>query len=71
MAQDHDQGHAEDADAVLQRAEHGVVEHMAGRADHEGVAEAQVEDDFGRQPGVGAAEDDGERVLFSTSEDAA
>ena len=63
VAQDHDQRHAQHADAVLQRAEHGVVDHLAGGADHEGVPEAQVEDDFGGEPGIGAAEDHGEGVL--------
>ena len=63
VAEDHDQRHPEHADAVLEGAQDGVVDDLAGGADHEDVAEAQVEDDFGGEPGVRAAEDDGERVL--------
>ena len=63
MSEDHDQRHAEHADAVLQRAEYGVVDHLAGGADDEGVPQAEVEDDLCRKPGIRAAEDHGERVL--------
>ena len=63
VPEDHDQRHAEDADAVFERAEHGVVDHLAGGADHEGVPEAEVEDDLSGQPGIRAAEDHRERVL--------
>ena len=62
VAEHQDERHVQHGDRVLERAEHRVGDDLAGVADDEGVAEAQVEDDLGREPGVGAAEDRGERA---------
>src|SRR5262249_45350764 len=40
---------------------------VAGEPDHEQVADALVEEDFGRHPRVGAADDDGEGVCPSAA----
>ena len=44
-----DEGYAEYADRVLERAEHRVRDHLAGIANDERVAESHVEDDLGRE----------------------
>ena len=43
VAEDHDQRHGQVLDGVLDAADDGGVEHLAGRADDEQVAEALVE----------------------------
>ena len=65
MPQDHDQRAIEHRDTELERPEHTGVDDMPGRADDEEVAQALVEDDLRRHPGVAAAEEDGERVLIA------
>lgn len=63
MTEDHDEGHTQLADAVLEGAKHGVVDDLAGSADHEGVSQAEIENDLCGEPGVRAAEDHRERML--------
>lgn len=63
VPQDNDQRHVEVVDAVLEGTQNGVVDDVAGGANHEGVAEAQIKDDLGGEAGIGAAKDDGEGVL--------
>ena len=64
VAEHDDERAVEHADAELERAEHAGVDDVAGGAHDEQVAQALVEDDLGGDPGVGAAEEDGERVLL-------
>ena len=64
VAEHDDQRAVEHADAELERAEHAGVDDVAGGAHDEQVAQALVEDDLGGDPGVGAAEEDRERVLL-------
>ena len=63
MAQDHHQPGVKplgrELDAPYQRGGDDV----AGDPDHKEIAESLVEDDLGRDPGIGAAEDDGEWLL--------
>ncbi len=49
--------------AVLHAGQHLPARDVAGDADAEDVAHAQVEDQLGRRAGVDATEDDGQRVL--------
>jgi hypothetical protein len=56
MPQHHDQGDLQLVDAELEAAEHGGVDHVAGRPDGEEVAETLVQDGFDRDPAVDAAE---------------
>src|SRR5690554_690579 len=53
----------EHVEPVLDRADHGRVEHVARGAHDDHVAEALVEDDLGSDARVGAAEDHREGVL--------
>ena len=63
VAKDDDQGDLELHDSELEGAEHGPVHDVAGGPDREDVAEAAVEHQLGRDPGVGTAKDGDERVL--------
>jgi hypothetical protein len=63
VAEDDDERDVQHPDAELQRAEDAGVDDVAGRADDEEVAQPHVEDDLGGDPGVGAAEEDGQRPL--------
>ena len=63
VAEHDDERNVEHADGVLERAEHRVGDDLAGVAHDEQVAEALVEDDLGREPGVAAAEERGVRPL--------
>jgi hypothetical protein len=56
-------GTPEFADAVLERSEDGVVNDLAGGADHKGVTQSEVENDFCSEPGIRAAEDHGKGML--------
>jgi hypothetical protein len=63
VAQDDDHRHPECADREFQRAEHGGVDHLAGGANHEDVAETLVEDQLGRDPAVTTTEHRGGGLL--------
>lgn len=63
MSEDDDQRDMQHRYAVFERSEDRVVDHMPGCAHHEGVAEAEVENDLRGQTGVRAPEDDREGVL--------
>ena len=63
VSEDDDEGGPQDLNAVLDRTDHGGVNDVPGRTNHEGVAQALVEDDLGGKAGVGAAEDHGEGML--------
>ena len=63
VAEHDDQPRAEPRGGELDAADLRRRDDVAGDADHEQVAEALVEDDLGGHPRVGAAEDDGERLL--------
>jgi hypothetical protein len=58
-----DERDAQHGHRVLEAAEHGVGDDLAGVADHEEVAEALVEDDLGREARVAAAEQRGGGAL--------
>jgi hypothetical protein len=58
-----DERDAQHGDGVLEAAEHGVGDDLAGVPHHEEVAEPLVEDDLGREARVAAAEERGGRAL--------
>ncbi len=63
MAEHDDQRHPEHGDGVLEAADHGIGDDLAGVAHDEQIAEALVEDDLGSQAGVRASEECGARRL--------
>lgn len=63
MAQDDDQRRVKDTHAELDGTQHFRTGDMPGGAHHEQVAQATVEDYLGGQPGIGASEQHGERLL--------
>ena len=63
VAEDDDQGHVQHLHRVLDRPEHRRVDDVTGGPDDEHVAESGVEDQFGGDPGVATAEDDGGGML--------
>jgi hypothetical protein len=63
VAHHHDEFGVEVLDGVFDAAEYGVVNDVAGYADGEEIAEAFIEDEFGRNARIGARQDYGERVL--------
>ena len=60
VAEYHDERDVQDGDAELDGPQHAGVDDMPCRTHDEEVAKTSVEDDLGRDPGVGAAEEDGE-----------
>src|SRR5437016_14163450 len=64
MTQDHDQARAQVRDCVFDAAQCMVVDQIPSRANDEKVPEVLVEDQLGRSAGIGASENDGERVLL-------
>ena len=72
MSQDHHQGHGAHVHGVLDGADLVRGRDVAGHPDHKNIADALIEDDFRRHPGVGAGEDRGQGVLaLSRSQGAA
>ena len=65
VAQHHHQAGAELFGGELDAADLGWGDDVAGDADDEQIAEALIEDDFDRYPGVGTAENGGEWFLCS------
>lgn len=63
MAEDDDQGDFELNHSELEGADHSPMHDVAGGPDREDVAEAAVEDQLGRNPGVGTTKDGDKRVL--------
>src|SRR5438876_11138159 len=64
MTQDHDQARAQVRDCVFDAAQRMVVDQIPSRANDEKVTQVLVEDQLGRSAGIGASENDGERVLL-------
>src|SRR5882724_8333962 len=64
MTQDHDQARAQVCDCVLDAAQCMVVDQIASCANDEKVTQVLVEDQLGRGAGIGASENDSERVLL-------
>ena len=62
-AQDDDQPRAEMVDGIFNAPQAMVVDQVAGRADHEQVADVLVEDQFRRGPRVGTTDDDRKGML--------
>ena len=61
---EHDeQRHVQHRDGVLERADDGLGDDLAGVADDEQVADSLVEDDLGREPRVAASEERGDGLL--------
>lgn len=63
VTQDHDKPRAESFGRKLDTADVRWGDDVAGHTDDEQVAQALMENDFRRHPRVGAAENDGERLL--------
>jgi hypothetical protein len=63
VAEDKDQWHTEDADGIFKTGDGVVVGKVAGYAANENIAATSIERVLGPDPGVGAAEDPGKRVL--------
>jgi hypothetical protein len=72
VTENEDEREVEFGDGVLRAALDGnpcAVDHVASDADDEQIADANVKQDFGRDPGIRAADDDGFGIL-SMSESA-
>src|SRR5579884_902895 len=65
VAENHDQGSLEHLDRVFEARDHFVACEIAGHTADEQVAARGVEAIFGRDAGVGAAENGGKRILTS------
>ncbi len=63
VAQHHHKRAVQVLDGVLDAAQNDRIDHVASDADNEDVPQALVEDQFRRDAGVAAADDDGERLL--------
>ena len=63
VTQDHHQRHGQMVHGVFDGADLIRGRDVAGHPDHEDIADALVEDDFRRRPGVGTGEDRGQGVL--------
>jgi len=63
VAENRHQGNLQLHEAVLDAAEHGGIDDVPGRPDHEQVSESLVEDDLRRDARVSAAENERERML--------
>jgi hypothetical protein len=63
MAEDNDEWDVEHVDTELDRPEYPVVDDVPSGANDKEVTQAPIEDDLRRDPGVGAPEDQGERLL--------
>src|SRR5688572_8232086 len=63
VSEHHHQRRTQVLDSVLDAGDDGSVGHVAGHPDGEQIAEALVEDELWRHPRIGAAKNDGDRVL--------
>ena len=63
MAQHHNDGGFELLHRVLNGTEHTVLDHLPGCAHHEGVPQAQVENDLSRQTRISAPKNARKREL--------
>ena len=66
VAENEDERDVEFGDGVLRAAldgNPGAVDHVASDADDEQIADANVKQDFGRDAGIGAGDDDGFGIL--------
>jgi hypothetical protein len=64
MGEHDDQWHFEDLDGVLQAPDDRLADHLSGVANHEQIAEPEVEDDLCGQTRVRAPEQRRDRVLL-------
>src|SRR6266436_2919898 len=64
VTENHDQARAQVRHCVLDAAQRMVVDQIPSRANDEKVTQVLIEDQLGRSAGIGASENDGERVLF-------
>jgi len=63
VAEDEDQLAVGDSTGILEAAKNLLLGDVAGNADAENIADAEVEEDFGGGSGVDAGQDSGEWVL--------
>ena len=57
MTENHHDGSLKLINRILERTESRVLQHVAGGAHHEGIAQAQIENNLRRKAGVTAAKD--------------